>query len=56
MSELVYIKGTSLNYVTAVSFGGTAASFFYAQNDTIIVAGIASGSTGNVTLTLPFYP
>lgn len=56
MSELVYIKGTSLNYVTAVSFGGTAASFFYAQNDSIIVAGIASGSTGNVTLTLPFYP
>ncbi|RYY47473.1 MAG: hypothetical protein EOO06_12445 [Chitinophagaceae bacterium] len=56
MSEIVYIKGSYLNYVTAVRFGGTAASFFYAQNDSTIVAGIAGGSTGAVTLTLPFSP
>jgi hypothetical protein len=55
-SEVVYIKGTYLNYVTAVKFGGTPASYFFAQNDSTIVAGIASGSTGDVTLTLPFYP
>lgn len=55
-SEVVYIKGTYLSYVTAVRFGGTPASFFYAQNDTTIVAGVASGSTGSITLTLPFSP
>ena len=48
---LVTINGTGFAYVTAVSFGGTAASSFTLNSTTQITATVGTGSTGTISLT-----
>ncbi len=49
----VTIKGSSFTGTTAVSFGGTAASFTVIDDNTI-TATLAGGATGNVVVTNPW--
>lgn len=52
--ESVRIYGKYLLGTTAVSFGGTPASSFWAFTDTQIVATVGRGSSGNVTITTQY--
>jgi hypothetical protein len=49
----VTIDGTELGSVTAVSFGGVAASTFTVTSATRIVATVGNGASGNVSVTNP---
>lgn len=49
----VVITGTNFNNASAVSFGGTAASTFYVNSPTQIVAVVGAGASGNVSVTTP---
>ncbi len=49
----VTIKGVKFTGTTAIYFGGTAAASFKVVSDTIITAIVASGASGNVSLTSP---
>jgi hypothetical protein len=49
----VTINGTNLTGVTAVSFGGVAASSFQVLSDTVITAVVGFGSSGSVSVTAP---
>ncbi|HXB45988.1 MAG TPA: IPT/TIG domain-containing protein, partial [Puia sp.] len=49
----VTITGRNFTGATAVSFGGTPASFFNVFSDTVINAIVASGATGNIAVTAP---
>lgn len=51
--ELVTISGTDFLGATAVSFGGTAASQFTVVNSSTIIAKVATGSSGVVSVTTP---
>ena len=46
----VQIKGTGLSGATSVSFGGVPAQFFFFNTDTSISARVASGASGNVSI------
>jgi hypothetical protein len=50
-SSAVQISGRNFTTATAVSFGGTAASFFFITSDTSIVAFVDTGSSGAVAVT-----
>lgn len=50
---VVTITGQNFTGATAVSFGGVQASSFTIINATTITATVASGSSGNVTVTTP---
>ncbi len=45
------IKGSGFTTATAVTFGGTAAASFSIVNDSIIIAILGSGTSGNVSVT-----
>ncbi|QEC44554.1 hypothetical protein FSB84_23815 [Pseudobacter ginsenosidimutans] len=47
---VVEIRGTGFNYVNAVSFGGAPAASFRIISSEILLAVVASGSSGNVTV------
>ncbi|MEO8771274.1 MAG: FG-GAP-like repeat-containing protein [Ferruginibacter sp.] len=47
----VSIHGSNLSNVTAVSFGGTPASFYFAADDNTIYATVGHGTSGNVIVT-----
>ena len=49
----VTITGTHLDKVTAVKFGNTGAASFTAASKTTLTAVVASGSSGNVSVTAP---
>lgn len=49
----VVITGTNFTGVSAVSFGGTAAATYTFDSDTQITAKVATGSTGNISITTP---
>ncbi|MFZ4548311.1 MAG: beta strand repeat-containing protein [Bacteroidales bacterium] len=49
----VTITGTNFTGVTAVTFGGTAATSFSYVNPTTITAVVASGTSGSVSVTTP---
>jgi hypothetical protein len=51
--SVITINGTNLQNVTAVSFGGIAATSFTVVNSTTITATVGSGGSGNVTVTVP---
>ncbi|OYU84025.1 MAG: hypothetical protein CFE24_08775, partial [Flavobacterium sp. BFFFF2] len=48
--EVVTITGTNFSSITAVNFGGTAASSFTVVSTTRISATVAAGSSGSVTV------
>ncbi|MES2388612.1 MAG: GEVED domain-containing protein [Bacteroidota bacterium] len=49
--DSVYIKGTKLGRATSVKFNGTAATAYYATNDTLLTAAVPAGATtGFITL------
>lgn len=49
--DLVVINGSGFTDITAVKFGGTAATSFTVVSSSIIVAVVAVGSSGSVTVT-----
>lgn len=48
--EVVTLRGTNLTGVTAVRFGGTDAASFTVVNATTIVATVASGTSGSISV------
>src|SRR5262249_31165966 len=52
--QLVQIFGKNLTKTTAVTFGGTPATFFQVINSGIVVAQIGNGSSGWVALTTSY--
>jgi hypothetical protein len=50
----ITIKGGNFTGVTAVSFGGTAATSFIIVNDTTITAVVNNGSSGTVSVNAPY--
>lgn len=50
-SSSIQISGRNFTTATAVSFGGTAASFFFITSDSSIVAFVDTGSSGAVAVT-----
>ena len=50
---IVIITGTDFTDATSVSFGGTAATSFNVDSPTQISATVASGTSGNVSVTTP---
>ncbi|GGB17729.1 hypothetical protein GCM10011511_46920 [Puia dinghuensis] len=50
----VTITGVNLNGATAVSFGGVPAASFSLNSSTSIAATVASGASGNVSVTTPY--
>ena len=53
-NDTITIVGENLTAVIDVTFGGTAASSFSVLNDTMIVAAIGAGSTGDVGISDKF--
>ncbi len=49
----ITISGTNFINITAVSFGGTAASSFIVVDTTMITAVVGTGASGNVSVTNP---
>jgi len=49
----ITISGTNFAGITAVTFGGVAATSFVVNSSTSITAVVASGSSGNVSVTTP---
>ena len=49
--DTVTITGANFTGATAVAFGGTSATSFLVVNDTTIMAVVAAGSTGSVSVT-----
>ena len=47
----VYIYGSGFSGATSVSFGGVAATTFYAYSDTYMYAYVGSGASGSVSVT-----
>jgi hypothetical protein len=50
----VGIFGSNFRWVSAVRFGGVLADSIVFKNDTVIVAIVGTGATGNVSVTTPF--
>lgn len=53
-NDTITIVGENLSEVIDVTFGGTAASSFSVLNDTMIVAAVGAGSTGDVGISDKF--
>lgn len=51
---LVTITGTNFSFVTAVQFGGVAATSFTIDNPTTIYAWVGAGASGDVTVFSPY--
>jgi len=50
---VVTIKGVNFTGATAVSFGGTPAAQYTVRADTLIIATVGAGASGNVQVTTP---
>jgi hypothetical protein len=50
----VTIRGRNFARTNAVSFGGIAADTFYIMSDTVIIATVGNGSSGNVIISNPY--
>ncbi|HEY8898215.1 MAG TPA: IPT/TIG domain-containing protein, partial [Niastella sp.] len=51
---IVTIFGSNFTGASAVRFGGVLADTIFFKNDTVIVAVVDTGATGNVSVTTPF--
>ncbi|HWB26289.1 MAG TPA: choice-of-anchor Q domain-containing protein, partial [Chitinophagaceae bacterium] len=51
--QTITIKGHFFSGATTVTFGGTAATAFTVVSDSVIIATLGEGSTGNVLVTTP---
>ncbi|MBS1567216.1 MAG: VCBS repeat-containing protein, partial [Bacteroidetes bacterium] len=52
--QQVTIQGNSLAAVSSVSFGGTPAASFSIQSDSVIIATVGEGATGNIKIVTPY--